>query len=155
MLVQSKDKMADWAWAGLGLRVALAASFLYHGLTAFASTGGIHEFGNMLSNFGIPGETAAGAVVAGLEVACGLLLLIGLFTRLATVILALGCLFVIFRVDWPKGFTFIQPDGTPAGGWEPYLTWVLALWALFMMGPGKFSLEEGKAKAPAAAPAKT
>lgn len=151
VLSQSKDKMADWAWAGLALRVALAATFMYHGYTAFSSEGGIASFGNYLSNYGIP--ASMGAVVAGIEFAGGLLLLIGFFTRWTSAVLIVGCLYTIFRIFWPKGFSFVNPDGTPGGGWEPLLAWIFALWALFMMGPGRFSLDEGKSKA--SAPAKT
>jgi len=85
---------------------------------------------------GLGPELSLALVIFG-ELACGALLAVGLFGRLASIplVITLGVAF------------FIHHAGDPFGDREAALTYLTAFTALLVGGPGRFSLDRLLAKA--------
>jgi putative oxidoreductase len=120
--------------AGLAaLRFILGTVFLVHGaqkLFVFGLGGVTGAFSGM----GVPLAEIAGPTVAFVEFFGGIALLLGLFTRAASVGLAGVMLGAIFFVHLPGGF--FAPEGV-----EFVLTLFAAGVALAITGPGGYSLD--------------
>jgi len=127
----------DQQWGAFPLRLALGLIFLAHGgQKLFGWLGGkglAGTAGFFAGKLGLePGMLWA--LLAGLgEVGGGLLLLLGLFTRLGALVVALIMLVAILKVHWG---VFFMPTG---------MEFALALFAmalaLLIIGGGKFSLD--------------
>jgi putative oxidoreductase len=113
------------------LRLALAAVLLYHGLPK------IMNFGATVAGFQsmhMPAPSLLAALAVIVEVIGGLLILFGVATDLAGVLVALEMLGAIALVHWPNGFDFTK------GGWEhPFTVLAMAL-TLALAGPGGYSV---------------
>lgn len=123
------------AYAALLLRVGLGAVFLAHGLFKVAVLG-LPATAAFFADHGYPAWTAYPVTAA--EVAGGLLLLAGLWTRQV----ALGLLPVMagaFLVHWPNGWYF----GAPNGGWEFVGFLIVALLAQSALGDGAWAVGRG------------
>ena len=108
------------------VRLALAAAFITHGVAKLSNMEGTVSF------FASLGFSAFWAyLVSWLELAGGLLMLIGLWTCLAGTVLAIIMLMAIIEVKYQMGFL---------GGWELDLTLLLSSLAVVFGGPGKYSL---------------
>ena len=77
-------------------------------------------------------------LVIAVEAIGGVLLLIGLFTRLATIPLIITMITALFLVNLEKGFAASN------FGMEIPLAYISILFVLFAFGHGKFSLENKK-----------
>jgi putative oxidoreductase len=114
------------------IRIASGLAFLYHGS------------GILFGAFGGPGpDKFAGvmhapvviAYLVGLaQVTGGLAIMIGLFTRIGAICVAIVMLGAILLVHFPHGFDINQ------GGFEYALTQLLIAIALILVGPGNYSL---------------
>jgi uncharacterized membrane protein YphA (DoxX/SURF4 family) len=82
------------------LRVVLGLTFFVHGLVKFQ--GGIENTVGWFSSIGLPGFLAYG--VALLEVVGGIALVLGLFSRVVSGLLALMMVGAIFKVKLAVGF---------------------------------------------------
>ncbi|OCA88359.1 oxidoreductase [Bacillus sp. FJAT-27225] len=82
------------------LRVVLGIVFLAHGVSKFQ--GGIENTVGWFDSIGIPGFLAY--VVAVIEVAGGIALILGIGTRIASLLLGLIMIGAIFTVKLPAGF---------------------------------------------------
>ncbi len=120
--------------ARLILRLCLAAVFLYHGIPKLL------HFGSTAAGFaqmGIPAPTLSAAFSLLAEVGGGLLMLLGVATDLAGLLIAIDMLGAIFTVHWANGFDFTK------GGWEhPFTVLVIAI-AIALAGPGDYSVGRG------------
>lgn len=66
------------------------------------------------------------------EGVCSLLLILGLWTRLAVLPLLFTMGVIIFRIQWGHGF----------GKWELPMLYMLGYGLVLMQGPGKYSIDE-------------
>ena len=108
------------------VRLALALVFIAHGFGKFADIAGTTAF------FGKIGLAPFFVyLVAAVEFVGGLAMLLGLFTAVAGVALALVMLFAIILVKGGKGFF----------GFELDLTLLLAALGVAMAGPGKYAVK--------------
>jgi putative oxidoreductase len=122
--------------AVLILRAAVGAVGVFHGcqkLFWMFGGSGPRSFGDHLASLGIPLPVVA-AYLAGLsELLGGLLVGIGLFTRPAAVPFA----FTMAVAIWSHGWKF----DAGKGGFEYPMTLLAALVAIFLLGPGRFSVD--------------
>jgi putative oxidoreductase len=115
------------------LRVSVAVVLLLHGL--FKLTHGIGWIEDMLRHIGLPGFLAY-AVFLG-EIVAPALLIVGVFGRLAGLVMAMDLSVAILLVQRAKLFT-----RGPAGGWGVELEGLILLvsLALALTGPGRYTL---------------
>ena len=113
-------------WGLFILRLAIGGSFIWHGVTKFMNFAGTQAFFTTL--FGGAGPVLAG-LVAGVEVLAGIALVVGIWSRWASYLLAAVLLVAIFwakHVAWPN----VELDVVMAAG----------LLAIAWNGAGKWSL---------------
>jgi putative oxidoreductase len=126
--------------ARLILRLAVAAIILFHGVAKL--TGGIDFIGDMLVRAGIPSILMYGVYIA--ELVAPLLLILGLFTRLAAAIIAFD-MFMAVLLALRDQIGAIKEQG---GGWAIELEALLffASLALVFLGSGRFAVSHGRGK---------
>jgi putative oxidoreductase len=120
----------------LVLRLALAAVLLYHGLPKVMDFGGTTAFMESL-NLPLPAVVAGLAVV--IEVGGGVLILVGLLTELAGLVVVIEMLCAIFVVHWQNGFNFLN------NGWEHPFTVLMMALALVLAGAGAYAISGRRA----------
>lgn len=128
-------------WSALPLRLGLGIVFLAYGLhNAFAlfGGGGIESFSNALSAIGFTPSILWAYIIAYIQLVGGLLLLLGLFTTVVSVILTIVVAFLSVKINLPSGF-FIA-----SGGIEYGLILVCALLSLAMSGAGNLVISVKK-----------
>ncbi len=134
-------------YATLPLRLIAGLAMIYHGLPKF--TGPTREgFVGMLQGLGLPAPDFLALLVAVIEVAGGLLLLVGALTRVAAIGLIAVQVVALVAVHLPHGFNFMNirgmgPEGPILGmpGYEVNLIYLAILAALFIGGPGAVSVD--------------
>ena len=130
-------KNADWAT--LPLRLALGIVFLMHGaqkLFGAFSGPGIEGTQGFMASLGVVLPGFMGIVVAAVEFFGGLLVLLGLFTRYASLLIAINMFFAFLLVHMKNGFF------AGSGGYEFVFTLFFVAVALMLTGAGKWSLEK-------------
>ncbi len=119
------------------VRVMLGIGFIVHGYTKFDKEGGISATGDAFAGpLGIPAGEIVAPVVGVLEVALGLMLIVGLATRVSAIILSLVLVGAMYYVK-NDGFLF---NGNQAGA-ELDLVYIAGLFSLVLSGPGALSLD--------------
>jgi putative oxidoreductase len=116
------------------LRVVLGFLFAAHGFQKFNEwtiAGTQAAFGQM----GIPAAEMAAPLVAVLELAGGIALILGLLTRPLAILLMLDMLGAMFLVHAPAG---VFAD---KGGYELVLLLAVAALAIALVGPGRISVD--------------
>jgi putative oxidoreductase len=114
----------------LVLRVALAAVLLYHGIPKLMN---FNMFVGGFQSMGIPAPAFSLAFATLAEVGGGLLLLFGVATDIAGILVVIDMLAAIALVHWKNGFDISK------NGWEhPFTVLAIAL-ALALAGPGGYS----------------
>ena len=102
--------------------------------------GGPANFGSQaLANLGVPLPGFMGYVVTFVELIGGILLIVGLISRLAALILAIEMVFTTLLVKINVGF--IAPQGSGAGA-ELDLILLAVFLTILLVGPGRLSLDE-------------
>ena len=124
MIQQTKNILA---FAPLPLRIVAGIGFMMHGLPKLFDIPGTQtSFINM-------GVTTDLAIIIGLlEFIGGLVILIGLLTRIAAGLLSIEMIGAILHVKLSKGFI---------GGYEFELLLISICSTLVILGPGKISIE--------------
>ena len=129
--------------AALVLRVILGVVFIPHGYSKVFGSGGVAKFASSLPSYGIP--TILGYIAAYSELAGGILLILGLLTRIDALLLA-GTMFVAaFVVQLPDALH--DPDAAgnrlfaSIRAMELPLSILAAMMALMLLGGGRFSLD--------------
>ncbi|MGH7526632.1 MAG: DoxX family protein [Gemmatimonadales bacterium] len=113
------------------LRIVIAAVLLYHGVPKLLDFGGT---ASGFASMNIPAPTLSAAFALISEVVGGVLLLLGIATDLAGLLVVIDMLGAIATVHWSAGFDFTK------GGWEhPFTVLGIAL-ALMLTGPGGYSV---------------
>jgi putative oxidoreductase len=122
----------------LALRLAVGLVFLGHGAQkGFGSFGGPGFSGasGFIGSMGFRPARVWTALAVGGELLAGALLLVGLWTPLAALLVVATMAVAVAKVHGPKGF-FVQN-----GGYEYNLILAIAALALAATGPGAYSLE--------------
>ncbi len=120
-------------YAATVLRVALGLLFLAHAglkLFVFTPAGTAQLFGSL----GLPPALAYPTILA--ELAGGLALVVGFYSRVVALALIPILLGAIVTVHGPAGFFFTNPKG----GWEFLALWIVALLAVSLIGDGAYAL---------------
>ena len=86
---------------------------------------------NSFANMGLPPELAI--IIGLLEFIGGLAILLGIFTRIAAIFLAIDMIGAILSVKLSKGFI---------GGFELDLLYLAIMISLILTGPGSLSIEK-------------
>ena len=118
----------------MGLRSALGVIFILHGISKFNP-----EFAENLPNMGLPVEMQIPIALA--ELVPGILLVIGVLTRLSASLISIIMLGAIFMV---KGASSI----TGKGGVEFDLILLASALVIMIAGPGRISLAQAIKKLP-------
>ncbi len=121
-------------YGALLLRVSLGGLLLAHaGLKYFVFTPAGTE--GFFASLGLPGWL--GLVVMVSEVVCGLALILGVYARLAALLMAADLLGAVFLVHIHNGFFFTAKGG----GWEYPAFWAVALVVQALLGDGALALK--------------
>ena len=125
------------SWGTVPLRLALGVAFIGHGAQkVFASFGGpgFAKFTSFPAPFSLMRPSAAWMGAAAFaELVGGVLVLLGLFTRLGAFLITCVMLTAIFGVLWPK---FFAPEGM-----ELAVAFLGMALALLIMGGGQASAD--------------
>jgi len=124
-------------YAALLLRLSLGGLFLAHAalkIFVFTPAGTAAFFGKV----GLPPALAYVTIAA--EVAGAVALVLGLWTRLAAVLLIPILLGAIFTVHGSAGFFFDNANG----GWEYPAFWIVALLVQALLGDGAYALNTAR-----------
>ncbi len=107
--------------------------------TGWGKLGDIHKVTNFFTSLGIPAPALNAWFVSGLEFAGGILLILGLGSRLIALPLAIDMIVAYLTADREAlGQIFSDPDKFYAAA--PY-TFLVASLIILIFGPGKFSLD--------------
>ena len=121
------------------LRLGVGIVFLIHGIGKLFAIGpfalGVSGFAGLLSAFGGAAIVVA-VIIALIETIGGLFLILGLFTNIASLLLAIEMLIAIFMVHIPNGFY--------ASNGELALILLLGALAILFIGAGKYSVCKSK-----------
>lgn len=120
--------------AYLIVRVTAGLMLIPHGWMKL-TTAGATGVTAMLTRYGIPAPGAFAYLIIALETIGGVMIAIGLFTRVVATMLVIEFLVIIFVAHWPRGYS------ASAGGIEYPLMWGLILLAIALRGGGPWSVD--------------
>ncbi|MDC4231909.1 MAG: DoxX family protein [Nitrosopumilus sp.] len=118
-----------------GLRASIGAIFIIHSLKKFDPS-----WQEWLVSIGIPPEMQLPIALA--ELIGGILLVVGVLTRVTGSIFAVILLGAIFHIRWENGFFVSQ------GGWEWDLVMLSIVLVIIVAGPGRISIAHIAKKIP-------
>ena len=127
-LLSTKYSAGAFNTAMLVLRLGMGILMMMHGYDKLVHFGDLQ---NKFMNFLGLGSMISLALVVFAEFFCSLFIILGLFTRPATIPLIITMLVVIFKVN--DGAVFIKAENAPL-----YLVGFLVL---LLLGPGKISVD--------------
>jgi len=119
------------------LRLGLGLVFAVHGWQKLAN--GPAGFAGMLTGLGVAAPAVFSWLVTIAELVGGIMLFLGLLTRLVTLPLIATIIGAILLVKTDLGI--IAPAGTPTPGAELDIVLLAGLVALLLMGPGRLSID--------------
>ena len=135
-------------YASVPLRVLLGFGFAYHGFPKLFSSQGHAGFVSMLQDIGVPAAGLASWLVGIVEFFGGLLLIVGAFVTIISVLGIIDMLVAMFTVHLPNGFNFLNITGmTEAGptfgmpGYEVNVLYIAGFLALALAGAGALSVD--------------
>jgi putative oxidoreductase len=114
----------------LVLRIALGIIMIAHGYPKVF--GGLSEHVHLVSNLGLPGWLAYCSAAA--EFFGGILLLVGLFTRIAALAILINMSVAIWKVHWKNGLL-------GNGGYQFPLALAATAFAMIFLGAGPIALD--------------
>mgnify|MGYP005990453313 FL=1 len=116
------------------LRVSISVLMLFHGYTKLVH--GVDKIAAGLVKSGLPEFLAYGVYIG--EVLLPVLIILGLFTRLAALGMGITMVFAIYLVFWEKLF-LLTKNGAPVIE-LPLLYLILSI-VIFFIGAGKYSFD--------------
>jgi len=119
----------------LVLRVALGVLILFHGVSKLLGGGGFAFVTSVVTKAGLPAAFAYGAYVG--EVLAPILIILGLWTRLGALLIAINMVVAVVLVLTSKLFAM-----APTGGYalELEAIYLFAAIAVALLGAGRYSL---------------
>lgn len=125
--------------AALSIRIFIGICFIIHGLgkLGLVGSGNMAGFEGWLKSLGLPFASLQARMAMISEIVGGTLLVIGLFTRPATLILI--CVMVVAGLIGHKGGGYLITNNPPGNEYTINLSATLT--ALFLIGPGAYSLD--------------
>lgn len=130
----SESKLHDLThW---GLRASIGVIFIVHSLKKFEP--GWQDW--LVNSAGLPPEMQFPIALA--ELIGGILLVVGVLTRISASIFSIILLGAIFHIRWENGFFVSQ------GGWEWDLAMLAVTLSIIVAGPGKISISHLVKKIP-------
>ncbi len=126
-------------WGPFFLRLGVGVIMLVHGAQKlFGAWGGpgLKGFSQMLASMGLKPALAWAVLVALVEFAGGIFLILGIMTRLSALLIGIVMLVAIFGVHWSGGFLAAR------GGFEYPLMILAGCICLLFTGGGRASLKE-------------
>jgi putative oxidoreductase len=130
----------------LPIRLAIGVGFLVHGLAKWNR--GPAAFGGLLAYLGAPMPVATAWMVTSLEIAGGLLLIVGLFVMLVSIPLAVSMLVAMSTIHVHYGFSSVNTIGLTASGpvfgppgYEINVLYLAGLWAVALAAPTPWSVD--------------
>ncbi|QEZ46460.1 DoxX family protein [Cupriavidus oxalaticus] len=117
------------------LRIVLGVLILLHGIAKVTGESGIGFVSKVVADAGLPAWVAYGVYIG--EVVAPILLIIGLWSRLAAIVVAINMLFALFLVH-SNEFGMLSKTG----GWALELQgmFLAAALAVALLGAGRFSV---------------
>jgi putative oxidoreductase len=117
------------------LRLGLGALILFHGFAKL--TGGIDGITQVVTANGLPAFVAYGVYVG--EVVAPILVILGWYSRVGSLIVAINMVFALYLVHRADLFKL-----APSGGYalELQALYLVVALALALMGPGRYSIDE-------------
>ena len=124
-------------WAMVPIRIAVGVIFVHAGYGKFRR--GIGGFSSWLGELGIPLSRVAGPFVAALEFVGGLMLIVGMYTSLVAIPLAVSMLVAAYVNKVKLHLPFAGNEN--AQGYELDILMFAALFALVIGGAGPMSVD--------------
>ena len=121
----------------LVVRIIVGTIMAVHGFQKLA--GGPANFGAFLDQLGVPAPTLMAYVVTFVELGGGILLILGLFSRLAALLLTINLTVAILLVK--LGVGLIAPADQPGVGYELDLALIAGFLVILFAGPGPISID--------------
>ena len=118
----------------LALRLVVGSAFIFHGLFKLQAS----PFAWMGPTAPVPGLLQATAAFS--EFGGGILLVLGLFTPLASLMLIGTMIGALGMVHLPMGHPFVNGDPSKPA-FELALTYLISAFSILLAGPGTFSLD--------------
>jgi putative oxidoreductase len=126
------------------IRIAAGLILVPHGMQKLFGMFGApprEGYVRFFTNLGLTPADAWITFIGCVEFFGGLMLAIGLFTRIAGAAIAIQMLYIAFFINWANGFFW-----TPKAGMEYPLLWGIVALAFVFMGGGKWSLDKAIGK---------
>ena len=127
-LLSTKYSAGAFSTAMLALRLGLGILMMMHGYDKLVHFGAKQ---NTFMNFLGMGSTLTLALVVFAEFFCSVFIVLGLFTRLATIPLIITTCVIIFKVN--HGHVFLDDETAPL--------YLIGYLVLLLVGPGKASVD--------------
>ena len=122
-------------WGLTILRIVVGLVFFVHGFQKLFLMG-FDGVAGMMEGLGVPAPGLFAVILTLVELLGGLALILGLFTRLVAIPLAIDMLVATLMVHLPNGFSVL-----PNGGYEFTLVLLATSVALAVAGPGEAALD--------------
>lgn len=130
------------SFSALVLRLVLGMIFIAHGYPKlFKKDFGPQGFSGFLKSVGVPAPLLFAYVVGTVEFFGGILLILGLFTRLSAIVIAINMIVAMWKVKFKTGMISKVMEGGWVGGYELDLALLAMAFVLTILGAGKFSLD--------------
>lgn len=117
------------------LRLGLGGLILFHGVAKLM--GGIDGIAQLVTANGLPGFVAYGVYVG--EVVAPVLVILGWYSRVGSLIIAINIVFAVFLAHRADLFKLAESGGYAL---ELQALYLIVGIALALMGPGRYSLNE-------------